>query len=288
MLVRLPVVVLLLSFFLPLAAAVDRVQLTLDTSEADQVLAILALRNQGNPVSDAEWQKLFATAPYQRLQQREKAIGESFHDPSRAFTDGDFKRFVLSADLLPRAAALSSTLERWKNADLREDAGPVLAYLPPDATLRAKVYPIIKPGINSFVWDLSSDPTIFLYLDPEVSREKFENSVAHELHHIGLGSVGPIYDKKIAALPDPAHTAATWMGSFGEGFAMLAAAGGPDADPHAASSPKEHARWEHDMGRFNDDLRAVNQFFLDILNARFASNGAIEEKAGSFFGFSGG
>ena len=284
--VRLPVVLLLLTFSLPVAA-VDRVQLTLDTSEADQVLAILALRNQGRPVADSEWQKLFATAPYQRLKQREKAIGESFHDPTRAFTDDDFRRFVLSADLLPRAAALSSTLDRWKKADLREDATRVLAYLPADATLRAKAYPTIKPGINSFVWDLSSDPTIFLYLDPEVSREKFENNVTHELHHIGLGSVGPIYDGKIAALPEPAHTAAEWIGSFGEGFAMLAAAGGPDVDPHAASSPTEHARWEHDMGQFNDDLRAVNQLFLDILNAKFASNDAIGEKAGSFFGVQG-
>ena len=168
MLGRLSVILFLLSFFPPLAAAVDRVQLTLDTSEADQVLAILALRNQGKPVPDSEWQKLFATAPYQRLKQREKAIGEKFHDPTRAFTDDDFKRFVLSDDLLPRAAALSSTLDRWKKADLHEDACRVLAYLPADATLRAKVYPIVKPGINSFVWDLSSDPTIFLYLDPEV------------------------------------------------------------------------------------------------------------------------
>src|SRR5208337_220354 len=85
----------------------DRIQLTLDTSEADQVLAILALRSHGKPIHDAEWQKLFATAPYQRLKQREKAIGERFHDATVAFTDEDFKRFVLSADLLPRAAALS-------------------------------------------------------------------------------------------------------------------------------------------------------------------------------------
>lgn len=269
------------------AATKDRIELTLDTSEADEVLAILALRSQGKPISDSEWQKLFATAPYQRLKQRERAIGEKFHDPTVAFTDDDFKRFVLSDDLLSHAAALSSTLDRWKKADLRQDAGQDLAYLPANATLRAKVYPVIKPGVNSFVWDLSSDPTIFLYLDPEVSREKFENTVAHELHHIGLGSVGPIYDRKIAALPEPAHTAADWIGGFGEGFAMLAAAGGPGVDPHAASSAKERARWEHDMGQFNDDLRAVNQFLLDILNAKFTSRDAMEEKGGSFYGLQG-
>jgi hypothetical protein len=146
---------------------------------------------------------------------------------------------------------------------------------------------MIKPQSNSFVWELSSDPTIFLYLDPEVSRERFENTVTHELHHIGLGSVGPVYNQKIAALPEPAHTAAGWMGSFGEGMAMLAAAGGPDVDPHAASLHKEHARWEHDMGQFNDDLRTVNQFFLDVINAKFASSDAVEEKGGSFFGIQG-
>lgn len=278
---------LFFSFSLPLSAVDDRIQLTLDTSEADQVLAILALRGQGKPVPDSEWQKLFATAPYQRLKQREKAIAEMYHDPTIAFSDDDFKRFVMSDDLLPRAAALSNTLDRWKKADLREDAGRPLAYLPVDAMLHAKVYPVIKPQRNSFVWELTSNPTIFLYLDPEVTREKFENTVAHELHHIGLGSVGPVYDKKISTLPEPAHTAADWMGGFGEGMAMLAAAGGPDVDPHAASSPKEHARWEHDMGQFNDDLRTVNQFFLDILNAKFASHDAMEEKGGSFFGVQG-
>jgi len=286
MVVRLSVVLLLLSLSLPRSAS-DRIQLTLDTSEADQVLAILALRSQGKPVPDSEWQKLFATGPYERLKQREKAIGELFHSPDRAFTDDDFKHFVLSDNLLPLAAVLSSTLDRWKKADLREDGSRALTYLPADAILHAKVYPVIKPQINSFVWELSSDPTIFLYLDPEVSREKFENTVTHELHHIGLGSVGPIYDKKLDAMPEPAHTVADWIGAFGEGFAMLAAAGGPDVDPHAASSPKERARWEHDLGEFSDNLRVVNQFFLDILNAMFASHDAMEEKGGSFFGIQG-
>jgi hypothetical protein len=265
----------------------DNIRITLDTSEADQVLAILALRGASEPVPDSEWQKLFATIPYQRLKQREKVIGEKFHDPTVAFSDDDFKRFVLSDELLPRTAVLSSTLDHWKKGNLRQDADRVLAYLPANATLRAKVYLVIKPGINSFVWDLSSDPTIFLYLDPEVSREKFENTVAHELHHIGLGSVGPIYDRKIAALAEPAHTAADWMGSFGEGMAMLAAAGGPDIDPHAASTPKEHARWEHDMGEFNYSLHAVNRFFLDVLHGKFASRDAIEEKGVSFYGVQG-
>jgi len=286
-------VVLLLSLLVcvsaPAALSADnpRTQLALNSSEADQVLAILALRRDNKPIDEAQWQKLFATEPYQRLKQREKAIGERFHDPTVAFSDEDFKKFVLSDDLLKRAPQLQEALENWKKADMNELAERDLQYLPPSAVIRAKVYPIIKPGINSFVWETSSNPAIFLYLDPEVSRAKFENTVAHELHHIGFASVESGYDKKIAALPARARAAAEEMGAFGEGFAMLAAAGGPDVDPHAASSAKEHARWDHDMANCNADLQSVNAFFLDVLNGKFPNQDAIDEKATSFFGVQG-
>jgi len=265
----------------------NRVQLTLDASEADQVLAILTLRADGKPVDDSQWQRLFATEPYQRLKKREAEIGQQFHDPTLAFTDSDFKKFVLSEDLRGHVRELSSTLDAWKKADLRASADRALAYLPATATIRAKVYPMIKPKNNSFVWGPPSDPAIFLYLDPGVSREKFENTVAHELHHIGLRSLGPLYDQKIAALPERARAAADWMGSFGEGFAMLAAAGAPDVDPHAASAAREHARWDHDMANFSSDLRSVNGFFTDTLNGKFPNQDAIDEKGSSFFGAQG-
>lgn len=108
----------------------DRIQVTLDTSEADQVLTIVALRQAGKPISEVEWQKLFATAPYRRLKEREQKIGEKFHDLSQVFTDDDFKKFVLSDATLQRATQLSETLEQWKQADLRRAAEQVLAYLP--------------------------------------------------------------------------------------------------------------------------------------------------------------
>ena len=208
-------------------------------------------------------------------------------NPAVAFSDDDFKRFVLSDELLMRAPALSSALNRWKSADLKHDGLRVLGYLPAEAALRAKVYPVIKPKDNSFVWETAIDPTVFVWLDPELSREQFANTVMHELHHIGLGSVSRAYDEKIAALPEPARMAAGWMGAFGEGMAMLAAAGGPDVDPHAASTPDERARWQQDLARFNDDLIAVNQFFIDVLHAKFASSQALEEKARSFYGVQG-
>jgi hypothetical protein len=269
------------------AADNSRIQITLDSSEADQVLAILALRRGRKPIEEGQWQKLFATEPYQRLKLREKKIGEQFHDPTLAFSDEDFKKFVLSEDLLKRAERLQETIDQWKKAEMYQLAERDLQYLPPSAVIRAKVYPIIKPGRNSFVWEASSNPAIFLYLDPDVSRQKFENTVAHELHHIGLASVESGYDRKIAALTERARAAADWMGAFGEGFAMLAAAGGPNVDPHAASSAAEHARWDHDMANFSADLQSVNGFFLDILNGKFSSRDAIDEKASTFFGAQG-
>jgi hypothetical protein len=269
------------------AADISRTELTLDSSEADQVLAILVLRRNNKPIEEAQWRKLFATEPYQRLKQREKAIGEQFHDPTRAFSDEDFKKFVLSEDLLKRTARLQETIEQWKKADMEQLAQRDLQYLPASAMIRAKVFPVIKPGANSFVWEPQSNPAIFLYLDPDVSRPKFENTVAHELHHIGLASVQSGYDKKIEALPERARAAAEWMGAFGEGCAMLAAAGGPDVDPHAASSAAEHARWDRDMANFNSDLQSVNNFFLDTVNGKLASRDAIDEKASSFFGTQG-
>ena len=265
----------------------NRVQLTLDASEADQVLAILKLRAGSKPVDDSQWQRLFATEPYQGLKKREAEIGQRFHDPTLALTDDGFKKFVLSDDLRDRVGELSSTLDTWKKADLQASADRALAYLPASATIRAKVYAMIKPNSNSFVWGPASDRAVFLYLDPGTSRAKFENTVAHEMHHIGLGSLGPVYDQKIAALPELARAAADWMGSFGEGLAMLAAAGGPDVDPHAASTAKEHARWEHDMANFNRDLRAVNGFLSDTLSGKFPNRDAIDEKGSSFFGAQG-
>lgn len=270
-----------------LAGAADRVQLKLDSSEAEAVLAILDLHAAGKPVPEAAWQTLFATEPYRRLKEREAAIAKQFGNPAGGFTDEDFKTFVFSEEEGKQAGALRATLEAWKKADVESAARRDLSYLPAEAFIHAKLFPVVKPRKNSFVWDLQSDPTIFLYLNPEVTKEKFENTVAHELHHIGLGSIGPVYEKKIATLPEEARTVADWMGSFGEGFAMLAAAGGPDVHPHAVSLAPERARWDADMANFNANLAAVNQFFLDVLQHRFANKDAIDEKGSAFFGVQG-
>ena len=251
------------------------------TDEAEAVLQILTKRNQNSPIADADWTKVFSSERYVRLKQRETGM-------KRSFEDNDFKTFVLSPELLQRAKALQETLDRWKRADIVRMANRALVYLPKDARINAKIYPVIKPRENSFVFGLPEDPAIFLYLDPAIGKEKFENSVAHELHHIGYGSTCPSkqVSEEITKLPPETQTVLNWIGAFGEGFAMLAAAGGPDVHPHAVSNADERGRWDKDMANFNQDLKTVEKFFLDILAKRLTES-EIRDTAFSFFGVQG-
>jgi hypothetical protein len=261
--------------------ALAAVNVRLVTDEAEAVLAILAKRKANQPVADADWQRVFQSEGYVRLKQRETSM-------KRPFEDADFKTFVLSDQLLARAAALEETLARWKHADTTRAARLALAYLPQDAEIRAKIYPVIKPRENSFVFDVQENPAIFLYLDPAVSREKFENTLAHELHHIGYGTTCPRKDVESAMdkLPPATKNLLTWIGAFGEGFAMLAAAGGPDVHPHAVSSAEERARWDKDLANFNDDLKKVDAFYNEILEGKLTPD-QVREKGFSFFGIQG-
>lgn len=132
-----------------------RIHPQVDTSEADAVLSILARRAAGQPVAESDWKRLFRSEPYRRLQQREAGR-------KRSFDDADFRQFVLSDPLLERAAGLQRTLTGWKRTDLDAAARRIVGYLPPQAQIRAKVFPVIKPQTNSLVFELLTDPTVFL------------------------------------------------------------------------------------------------------------------------------
>src|SRR5438552_1899327 len=118
------------------SAALNRIRLTLNTDEAEAVLAILDKRSAGTPITDADWQSLFVTEPYTRLKKREASM-------HRDFTDDDFKTFVLSPDLAAKAPQLRHTLEAWKQTDVAASARGVLTYLPEQAVIKAKVFPVI-------------------------------------------------------------------------------------------------------------------------------------------------
>ena len=261
-------------------ARANRVQLRFDTTEAAVALGLVEAKLQKYELTTDDWRALFNSDGYKRLKLREA-------DLQRAFTDTSFMEFILSDTLGRRAVALRAALEKWERADVRGAAARALAYLPADARIAATVYIVIKPKTNTFVYDVDRDPAIFVYLDPTATPAQLENTVAHELHHIGFSSIGSRTYAMIAPLADSARGAAEWVAAFGEGFAMLAAAGGPDIHPHAKSASADRARWNSDMTHFNRDLKVVETFFLDILNRRFTTPDALSRAAMEFYGVQG-
>jgi hypothetical protein len=274
---------LLICIFYPATAipaqTTSSVNVQIVTDEADAVLAILKKQNSKRSVTDQDWQSLFNSEGYLRLKKRELSL-------KRPFDDATFKAFVLWAELSGRADLLATTLVRWRQADIQAAARRALVYLPPGAGITAKIYPVIKPQTNSFVFEPQTDPAIFLYLDPAVTKDQFENTLAHELHHIGYARSCGKREALPAAQSAQVKAVIGWLSAFGEGFAMLAAAGGPDVHPHQFSKSEDRARWDRDVANFNVDLKKVESFFNDILNNRLTEE--QRQHAGySFFGVQG-
>lgn len=252
------------------------VDVRLVSDEADAVVAILRLRQAGRPPADSDWQRLFSSAGYRALARRETSF-------KRPFSDDRFKAFVLSDSLLARAPGVIATLDAWRHIDVHGAANLALAYLPAGTPLHSTVFFEIKPQGNSFVFDLDGQRAIFLNVDPSKSGPQVENTVAHELHHVGITAACP----DTGAVRDSAvWRTEQWMTGFGEGLAMLAAAGGPDVDPHALDDSATRARWTHDVSNFNGDLARVQTFFFDILDHRIPTDSILPHGM-SFFGIQG-
>lgn len=250
------------------------VRVTLITDEAEAVLHILKTPRP----SAADWARLWSSDGYKRLQRREAAMG-------RAFTDSSFASYVRADSTRARADAYARTLKAWSAADLAGAGRKALAYLPPRSIIRAKVYLLVKPRTNSFVFDTNTDPAILLYLDPAVTPAKLENTVAHELHHIGYA--GACHTPEDTTLTPGARTARVWVGAFGEGLAMLAAAGGPNHHPHEVSPPEERARWDKDMTHTREDLHTLDRFLTDVATGRVTDPDSTRARGMSFFGVQG-
>ncbi|HJQ39037.1 MAG TPA: DUF5700 domain-containing putative Zn-dependent protease [Thermoanaerobaculia bacterium] len=241
-----------MAFALLLFCAAVEAEVVIDTREAEVALEIADNIAENKSVS---WDGLFATQGYLDLKEREAAIG-------RPFTDDDFREFV-STSVVQNRIELRRTLAEWKRFDVDAAARRAQRYLPAGAAIDATVYPLIKPRKNSFVFATSHGRAIFLYLDPKVRAKKFENTVVHELHHIG-------YD---AVCPKSSEPARLYLGAFGEGLAVLAAAGDARTHPHAVSEPAERAVWDRDVKKVNADIRRLDEFFTSLLDGRVAGDG---------------
>lgn len=245
------------------------------TFQPDEAIAALAILETRSP-DPADWSRLFTSQGYRALQRRESAMG-------RSFTDADFRAFVLSDSLRQRATALAHTLDEWKRLDISAAARRALAYLPAGTPLKATVFLEIKPRTNSFVFDLDGTRAIFLYVNPTRSAAELENTVSHELHHVGMAAACTGSD---TTFPAGVRSAREWISAFGEGFAMLAAAGGPEIDPHALSDSATRARWNRDVSHFDPDLLQVQDFLLAVVDGRIRGD-SLQQVGMSFFGVQG-
>ncbi len=247
-------------------------QVRIVTDEADAALAILEEHAATGGVKPESWERLFKSEVFVRLKKRQESFG------GKDIEKG-FQEFLTSEEALSRRVELRAGVEKWKHLDVTAAARRAAAYLPGGLQLRATIYPVIKKSENSFVFELTTNPAIFMYVEPKDEPAKLENTLAHELHHVGLAGcpAPPGIDK----LPAVQQRVIKELGGFGEGLAVLAAAGSPDIHPHATSGPKEWLVWERDVARFNADLPRIEAFFGDVLAGRVSE----DEETKRLFGF---
>ena len=247
-----------------------RVDVRLVTDEAEAVMKILDKRAAHETITEADWQLLFKSEGFVRLQKRENSM-------HRTLSDDEMKTFVTSDELLAKRESLGHVLNDWKTADLSHAADLALAYLPPTATIRAKIYPVIKPQKNSFVFETDTDPAIFKYIEEE-PRSEFERTMSHEMHHIGFA----VCSDDTSKLPKNIQQTLNWITAFGEGHAVLAAAGGPDKPPQERYAKE----WKDEMAKFDTNFHDVESFLLDVAEKRLSGD-EVPKKGFTFFGLLG-
>ncbi len=255
------------------------VDVRLQSDEADAALAIIRERATGATPVDSDWRRLFSSRGYAHLSEREASM-------HRAFTDSSFARFVTSDTLVRRYEALARTLPALERIDVSAAAARAKAYLPAGTPLRAVLYLEIKPVTNSFVFTgRDSVPSIFLYVRTEDTPAQVENTMAHELHHIGLNAACP--DRPYAHASPAQVMLLRFLGAYGEGQAMLAAAGGPDVHPHATDPDSIKRRWDADVARAAPDIATQSAFFTSVIDGRITSPDSVRQIASSYFGVQG-
>lgn len=239
------------------------------TDEAEAVMNILTKNANGLQLTESDWTGLFNTEGYKRLQKRERSM-------RRKFEDSTFRAFVLSPALKERYELLKGSLEEWKHMDIAKAARQALMYLPEGTIISAKIYPVIKPLPNSFVFETDSDPAIFIYIDPKIKPGKLFNTLAHELHHIGIGNACQ-KDDRDSTISKGVLNALRWISGFSEGRAVLAAAGNVQTHPHEVSEASDRAVWERDFANTARDMKELEDFFRRLIDGKIAEKDQMKE-----------
>jgi len=95
----------------------------------------------------------------------------------------------------PAGRNSAGTLKDWQRADFNAIAAKMLAYLPPQATIRATIYPVIKPRTTASCGIWTRDPQSSASWIPAVTAAQFENTAAHELQPVGPAFIQPELSK---------------------------------------------------------------------------------------------
>ena len=237
----------------------------------DQIKTTINILNKNDKdenITNDDWNSLFTTKGYQMLKQRGK-------DMDNNFADSGFKEFLLDEETSSYLENYKNSLNRFLDIDLDYLILKTKKYLPQSAEINTAIIPVIKPDPNSFVHSINNRLLLFIYLEPNISKDKLENKLIHEFHHIGLDD---IYNKSdYSHLIDSAQKMIEWTNAFGEGFAMLAAAGGIDKHPNNFSEESKKL-WDKNMKNFNTDFKKIENFRLNILYDNFHNDKEIYNK----------
>jgi hypothetical protein len=239
-------------------------EVKIDSTQAEATLGLLAARARGESVPASSWARVFESEGYKRVLARELAIDERL-GIERGYSNDSFLEWALSDAALEGLAGRQRTLAAWADVDLDEAARRARAYLPEGTRLEATAYPIVRKQTNSFVWDLPHDPAIFLSVGADVGAGELALTLAHELHHVGLA--GGCAESEEEA-EEGVAAARRWLSGFGEGLAVLAAAGGPEGETHAPGQVDLGAAWRERLENLESDMQDLEAFLIDVAEGR--------------------
>ncbi len=227
--------------------------------QLEAVLQILEKQNNNISITNTDWEDLFTSKGYKWLVKRENDMGNKF-------SKNDFKSFLHNKNQVNSYENFKKSRKLLKDLELNKLLSITKKYLPKGAKFDTTIIPVIKPQDNSFVHEINDELVLFIYLEPGISRAKLENKLIHELHHVGFDDI--YSPEKYNYLLQQAQQVIEWTNAFGEGFAMLAAAGGPNNHPNYFDEELEQ-KWDSNIERFNEDFDLIEEFFVKILKKEF-------------------